>query len=951
MKKKGTEQKEKSSPEEQVQKKQEDFPKAVTSALAEGQLRLVIESAKDYAIFTLGTDRKVISWSSGAQLIVGYTEAEIIGQSSDVIFVPEDREAKAPEQEVQTAAEKGRAENERWHLRKDGSRFWGSGVTHPLHGERRRLVGFVKIMRDLTEAKRLEEVRFFLASIVDTTNDSIITIDFQRNITTWNKAAQYLYGYTAEEAIGKNLTMLTLPEDFAGILAKVDAVQHSREVVVFDAVRHKKDGQFIDLEIVMSPVLNAGGEVIGISTIARDISERKRREANLSFLAEINLGFAPLLSIQEVMEPAANQLAAYLQLHRCHFSLIDEEADRVEVLYEYRRDESLPSIRSVQQISDKLTEEDRRYLSAGKLVVMNAVPNNSTVNGGAARLKRPGFGSAVYVPHLEGGRCRFLLTAGRAEASEWRKDELELLQELASKIYIRIERAKAEEALKKSEERMRLLSNAVPQVIWTNTADGRANYFNQRWYEFTGLSYEQSEGPGWQAIVHGDDAQVSIQKWKEALTAGKVFETEYRLRRHDGIYCWFIGRNVPLRDEGGKITGWFGSATEIENLKKTEEAFSRSEARLRITMESATDYAIITMDPGRRVEKWSQGATQLLGYSEVEMIGQSADIIFTEEDLEAGAQENEMETARDTGRAPDERWHRRKDGSRFYASGVLRPIQDSELTGYVKVLRDMTQQQLFTEELHRLVAERTLELQRSNEELRQFATIASHDLQEPLRKLKLFTSVLQKFKNELPEEGKELLRKIHITSDRMSQLIREVLLFSKIAYGVSEYMPTDLNQILQNVLGDLDMLVSETGTTIIYDGNLPRIEAASSQINQLFYNLLTNAVKFRSEDRRPVIQISVRPVSKEEVKSYPHLRQEKEYIEIVFSDNGIGFEQQYAEQIFQIFERLHSADEFEGTGVGLSLCKKIVENHLGHIYALSSKGNGTAFHLLLPVRQ
>ncbi|HVF97716.1 MAG TPA: PAS domain S-box protein, partial [Flavisolibacter sp.] len=510
---------------------------------------------------------------------------------------------------------------------------------------------------------------------------------------------------------------------------------------------------------------------------------------------------------------------------------------------------------------------------------------------------------------------------------------------------------KNEEEIRGRETRFRTLANAVPQVIWTNTGDGIANYFNQRWYEFTGLTYEQSEGPGWQVIVHPDDAPASVEKWKKALLVGEVFDTEYRLRRHDGSYCWFIGRNVPLKDDSGKVTGWFGSATDVESLKKTEEALSQSEASLKITMESATDYAIITMDTERKVERWSQGATQILGYTEAEMIGRSADFIFTDEDKEAGAPQQEMVTARDRGRAADERWHRRKDDSRFYASGVMRPIQGTVLTGYVKVLRDNTQQQLFTEELHRLVAERTRELQRSNDDLQRFASIASHDLQEPLRKLKLFTSVLQKFKKELPKEGIELLSKIHVTSDRMSQLIREVLLFSKTAYGAKEFVPTDLNEILQNVLGDLDMLLDETGTTLAYDGDLPRIEAAPSQINQLFYNLLTNAVKFRKEGSKPVIRITTHPVPEGEAKNYPDLQQDKDYIEIVVSDNGIGFEQQYAEQIFQIFERLHTVDEFEGTGVGLALCKKIAENHSGHIYAVSAEGKGAAFHILLPVKQ
>ena len=1042
--------------------------------ISEKHLRLLIESAKDHAIFMLDADRKVISWSSGAQTIFGFTETEMIGKSGDIVFVPEDRENKAPENETETARKDGRAETERWHLRKDGSRFWGSGFIHPLSDEKGETVGFVKIIRDLTEPRQLEVAKYFLASIIETSNDSIITIDFDRNITSWNKAAEHLYGYTAEEAIGKNLTMLTLPEDFVEILNRVDAIKNSRAVAIFDTVRHAKGGTLKQLEIVMSPVLDAAGQVIGISTIARDVSERKRREANLAFLAEINLGFAPLLTMEEVGESVGTQLSGYLRLSRCQFSFVDEDSDRVEVVYDYRRDESLPGILGVHRISDIFTEEGRRQFRDGKLTIVNNAAGSPLIKIPADIVATSGFASLVAVPHLEVGQWKLLLTVGRAEPGEWPSDEVELLWELASNIFIRIERARAEEALRisenrlqrmvnipkvgvvtfdyaanilhandaflqilaysreefealqltwrdftppehkevsqqfwtslqdtgqsgpyeqeyyckdgskiwlmlvasdlddgtfvefaidigdrkmaeealyQSEARFRTLADAVPQVIWANDGAGYANYFNQRWYEFTGLTYQQSEGPGWQAIVHPDDEIASIEKWRKSLTEGKVFDTEYRLRRYDGSYCWFIGRNVPLRDHSGNISGWFGSATDVESLKKTEEALSQSEARLKITMESATDYAIITTDSDRIVERWSQGAIALFGYTEAEMVGQLADNIFTEEDRKAGVPQEEVVIARETGRAADERWHRRKDGSSFFASGVMRPIQNGVLTGYVKVLRDMTQQQLFTEELHRLVAERTLELQRSNDDLQRFASIASHDLQEPLRKLKLFTSVLQKFKEVLPAEGRELLSKIHFTSERMSQLIREVLQFSKIAYGVKEFVLTDLHQILQNVLSDLDLLLSETGTTVTYDSNLPEIEAMPSQINQLFSNLLTNAVKFRREDNQPVINISVLPVLEAELINYPDLIQGKDYIEIVFSDNGIGFEQQYAEQIFQIFERLHSADEFEGTGVGLALCKKIVDNHSGQIFAISGGGKGAAFHILLPVKQ
>ena len=179
----------------------------------------------------------------------GYSDAEILGQLGDILFVPEDRKRGAPQWEAETAKTKGRAENERWHLRRDGSRFYGSGLTMPLRNAAGAIIGFVKIMRDLTEQKRVEETKFFLAAIVESSEDSMITLNFEGIITSWNQAAEKLYGYSADEAIGKSLTVLTLPEDLREVLSNIDKIKHSQKVEIFDTVRVHKDGRQINLEI------------------------------------------------------------------------------------------------------------------------------------------------------------------------------------------------------------------------------------------------------------------------------------------------------------------------------------------------------------------------------------------------------------------------------------------------------------------------------------------------------------------------------------------------------------------------------------------------------------------------------------------------------------------------------------------------------------------------------
>ncbi len=250
-----------------------------------------------------------------------------------------------------------------------------------------------------------------------------------------------------------------------------------------------------------------------------------------------------------------------------------------------------------------------------------------------------------------------------------------------------------------------------------------------------------------------------------------------------------------------------------------------------------------------------------------------------------------------------------------------------------------------------LLRDKNLELERLNKSLEQFAYIASHDLQEPLRKIKTFTSLLsQRFNDDLPDKAKELVNKIWSSSERMSLLIKDVLNFSRIVGSANMFIETDLNQILNNILGDFDMIVLERGASIRVE-YLPCIEAIPVQINQLFYNLVGNALKFSKEGRPPVITISSRAILPEEVAKHTGLNQQLSYTEISFKDNGIGFEQQFAEQIFSIFERLNNQQQYAGTGIGLALCRKIAEQHQGRIHAEAEERIGATFYVLLPLKQ
>ncbi len=264
----------------------------------------------------------------------------------------------------------------------------------------------------------------------------------------------------------------------------------------------------------------------------------------------------------------------------------------------------------------------------------------------------------------------------------------------------------------------------------------------------------------------------------------------------------------------------------------------------------------------------------------------------------------------------------------------------------------------FAEELETIVKVRTTELKQSNEELRQtniqldqFAHIASHDLQEPLRKILTFSMRLQdKHKEGLSTEVKSYLNKIENASNRMTILIKDLLNYSQLLHHEKLFAATDLNETLKSIIDDFDLLIHEKKAEIIID-NLPTIDAIPLKMTQLFYNLISNALKFSKQDVPPVITITSRILTSEQIGEYPAFNPLITYYELVFKDNGIGFEQQYADKIFNIFQRLHSKDTFIGTGIGLALSKKIIESHQGEIFAHSNENEGAEFHVILPIRQ
>lgn len=370
-----------------------------------------------------------------------------------------------------------------------------------------------------------------------------------------------------------------------------------------------------------------------------------------------------------------------------------------------------------------------------------------------------------------------------------------------------------------------------------------------------------------------------------------------------------------------------------EKLRASEERYQKMIAEVK-------DYAILMLDVDGNVQNWNLGAEHIKGYTTSEAVGLNFRVFYRESDRKDKLPEKLINEAYTTGRATNEGWRVRKNGSMFWGSVVITALHDTDgsVIGFSKVTRDLTERKLAEDQINNYM--RDIELR--NRQLEEFAYIASHDLQEPLRKIRIFSEMLVSSLND-PAAAAKYAGKINDGAARMSTLISGILKYSQLSSGEQTYEDVDLNDVIKEVREDYELVMSEKKVLFLADP-MPVIKAVRTQMIQLFANLVSNAIKFSG--RNPEIHITCKFATGTELKTQEIEGVEKSHVKISVADNGEGFDQQYADQVFKIFKRLTNNP---GTGIGLALCKKIVENHHGSISVTSRPNAGTIFTIILPV--
>ncbi|MBK8782666.1 MAG: PAS domain S-box protein [Anaerolineales bacterium] len=858
---------------------------------SEEKHRLVVDQASEG--IAIAQDQKIKFSNASFAAMLGYELDEMEGREFIRLIPPENMDLTLERYKKRLTGEPVPATYESVLLHKNGTRIPMdiNATLIQYEGNPADLV----IIRDITERKQAEvEYR----TIIKTAMDGFWITDTQGHFLDVNPAYCQLIGYSREELLKMSIPdveVIENPQETAKHIQRLLESGYDR----FETQHRCKDGRIIDCEISANFHASLGGRIF---VFLRDISERKQAEEALEWMR------STLAEAQKIAHMGSFEYIAATQT-----TTWSEEEYRI-----YGLDPSEPSPSYDMMLQKYIHPDDAALLHETFTKAMQS----HTVYELEHRVVRPD-GSVRWVYDL---------------AQPYFDEQGELIRYIGSTLDI-TERKQAEEKLHESETRYRLISENSADVIWTlDLATRRFTYVSPSVFNLRGLTPEEVMAEPMQAAITPEsNEQISenlpqrIARYLSgdisARTTTKLVDQVHK----DGSIIPTEAVTNLITDSEGKVVEVLGITRDITLRKKAEEALRKSQTQLQAIIDYSPSLISIK-DLAGNILLANRSFDMLDAPPLHELIGKNVFDIFPKEVAEP-LWNNDLAALQAKGPVRSEEVVKHKDGHWHTYWTVKFPIylQSDQPFGICAISNDITERKQAEEQLLKTLEE----LKRSNNELEQFAYVASHDLQEPLRAVAGMVQLLQKrYQGKLDDRADEYITLAMDGANRMQTLIKDLLEYSRVDRRGNPIQPIDANMALKSALRNLEASIQQSGA-IVTTRLLPTVDADATQLAQLFQNLIGNAIKFRSE-RPPQIYV--------EVKDLGNVWQ------FSVRDNGIGIEPQYFERIFLVFQRLHTRREYPGTGIGLSICKKIVDRHGGRIWIESEPGQGTTFFFTIPQR-
>jgi PAS domain S-box-containing protein len=496
----------------------------------------------------------------------------------------------------------------------------------------------------------------------------------------------------------------------------------------------------------------------------------------------------------------------------------------------------------------------------------------------------------------------------------------------------------ADQQLKESLKELHDLKAALDEhsIVAITDSQGKITYVNDKFCSISRYSRDELLGQDHRLINSGHHPKEFIRDLWSTIARGKVWHGEIKNKAKDGSFYWVDTTIVPFLDDQGKPRQYVAIRTDITGRKHFEEAQERLVAII-----NSSDDAIVGKTLDGIITDWNPGAEELFGYTAAEAVGKPMTLIFPPELINeeagilAGIARGESVKHYETVRV-------RKDGRRVEVSVTVSPILNhaGKIVGASKVARDITDRKRAQAQILQLnadlearVVRRTAELEAANKELEAFSYSVSHDLRAPLRAINGFAGiVLEEYGSQLPDEGRRYLERVRNGGQRMGELIDDLLAFARLSRQLLNRQPVNTGRLVQEVLEELNPPGNKRQVETRM-GELPACQGDPALLKQVWTNLLSNAIKYTCGRTPAVVEIGCEQNNGQKI--------------FFVRDNGVGFDMQYANKLFGVFQRLHRADQFEGTGVGLAIVQRIVHRHGGRVWATAEPERGATFFFTL----
>ena len=861
---------------------------------SERQLQIMVQGIQDHGVVMLDPNGKIISWNTGAEQITGYKFIEIAGRNFGEFFPEEDIRRNRPEEILRIAAEDGRYEDQGLRVRKDGTQFLINTTFTPLRQTNGNLRGFSAISRDLSEST---ESGAKYRGLMEAAPDAMVVVDQSGDIVLLNVQAEKQFGYRRDELLGQRVRNI-IPEGFAERLI-ADDLRSAEDALAqnigtgIELTGLRKDGSEFPIEIMLSPLVSAEGTLV--TAAIRNISVRKEAEKHL---AQMEGRYRGLLEAAPDAMVVVNQGGKIV--------LLNVQAEKQ---FGYRRDELL-----AQKVTNIIPEGFAERLIADDLR-----------SADEALAQQIGTGIELTARRKDGSNFPIEIMLSPLASSEGT-----LVTAAIRDISVR---KQAETVLAQMEGRYRGLLEAAPDAMVVVNQSGEIVLLNVQAEKQFGYRRDELLGQKVKNIIP--------EGFAERLIADDLRSVEEALGQQMGAGIELIG----LRKDGSEfpieimlsplisaeVTLVTAAIRNISVRREAEKYLAQMEGRYRGLLEAAPDAMVVVNQAGAIVLLNLQAEKQF-GYRRNELLGQKVKNIIPEgfaERLIADDLRSADEALAQQIGTGIELIARRKNGSEFPIELMLSPLRGADGVLVTAAIRNISERKNAEANLIQKVDE----LNRSNEELGQFAYIASHDLQEPLRMVASYTQLLaRRYKGKLDADADEFIAFAVDGANRMQRLIQDLLTYSRVGTKGRGLQETSSEASLQIALKNLSGAIRESGALVTHD-SLPNVLADEMQLTQLFQNLIGNAIKYQKPGIPKVHIAAAKNGSAKWMFS--------------IKDNGMGIDPQYFERIFGMFQRLHKREEFAGTGIGLAICKKIVERHGSNILVESSLGHGSTFRFAL----